>query len=157
MLRFKSFKITDSEGINTFMDTCRLAAGAHVFVSDGHLLIPYEDGEPKSAVHRIIDIKEQKNTILAQVDIINHSQAVLDLLRKDSQNRINEAEANLAEARTKKGKEHYDAIKAAEERLKIEKGALTQLENQYNQNTVELTRLHLNIDLFDKQIERLGS
>jgi hypothetical protein len=46
MLRVASFKITEADSINRLLDQCRLAAGAHILISDGQVCIPYEDGKP---------------------------------------------------------------------------------------------------------------
>ncbi len=157
MLRLKSFKFDQDADMNALLDTYRLAQGAHVFVSDGFLIIPYEDGEPKTNVQKIIDVKEQKNTILSQMDIIEHSQHVLTNLQEDAVRRVNEAEANLAEASAKKGKEKYDEVKECEEVLKQAKGALKDVENQFRQNMIEIVRLNLNIELFDEKIAELSA
>jgi hypothetical protein len=115
MLRLKSFKFDQDAEMNALLDTYRLAQGAHVFVSDGYLIIPYEDGEPKTNVQKIIDVKEQKNIILSQLEIIEHSQDVLVHLKEDATLRVNEARANLAEARTRKDRKSIDAERTAKQ------------------------------------------
>lgn len=157
MLRLKSFKFEQHDDMNALLDTYRLAQGAHVFVSDGMLVIPYEDGEPKTSAQKIVDIKEQKNIILSQLDIIEHSQNVLENLKEDALRRVNEADANLAAANTEKGKKKYDAIKECEEVEKQAKNALRDVETQYRQNVVEVVRLNLNIELFDEKIAELSA
>lgn len=156
MLRLKSFKFDQDVEMNALLDTYRIAQGAHVFVSDGLLIIPYEDGEPKTNVQKIIDIKEQKNIILSQLDIIEHSQDVLSNLKEDAIRRVNEAKANLAEAEGKKGKEKFDAVKECTDILKQAENALKDVENQYLQNTIEIVRLNLNCELFDEKIVELS-
>lgn len=157
MLRLKSFKFDQSEEMNTLLDTYRLAQGAHVFVSDGLIIIPYEDGEPKTDAQKIIDVKEQKNIILGQMDIIDHSQQVLVHLKEDAVRRVNEAKADLAEAEQNKGKEKYDAVKDCTDILKQAENALRDVENQYKQNTIEMVRLQLNCELFDEKIDELSA
>lgn len=156
MLRLKSFKFDQDADMNALLDTYRLAQGAHVFVSDGYLVIPYEDGEPKTNVQKIIDVKEQKNIILAQLEIIEHSQNVLSNLKEDAVRRVNEAKANLAEAEGKKGKEKFDAVKDCEAVLKQAENALKDVENQYLQNKIEIVRLNLNTEIFDEKIAELS-
>ncbi len=157
MLRLKSFKFDQDAEMNALLDTYRLAQGAHVFVSDGLIIIPYEDGEPKTNVQKIIDIKEQKNIILSQLDIIEHSQDVLSNLKEDATRRVNEAKADLAEAEAKKGKEKFDAVKTCTDTLKQAENALKDVENQYLQNTIEIVRLNLNCELFDEKIVELSA
>lgn len=157
MLRLKSFKFDQDAEMNALLDTYRLAQGAHVFVSDGYLIIPYEDGEPKTNTQKIIDVKEQKNIILSQLEIIEHSQDVLVHLKEDATLRVNEARANLAEAENKEGKEKYDSVKDCEAILKQAENALKDVENQYRQNLIEIVRLNLNCELFDEKIEELSA
>jgi len=151
MLRVKSFKIEDSEGINKLLDTNRLAPGAHILLSGGELCIPYEDGEPETNTQKIVAIKEQKNVIIKEMDIIRHSQKVLSLLINESKARINQYEADLEEAKSKKVNKGDITAK-----LTAERNSLTQLENQQLQNNAEQTRLTLNLEMFDEQIEELN-
>ncbi len=91
------------------------------------------------------------------MDIMIHSQNVLDFLKKDALARVSEAEANLAEAEARpnaKGK--TERIKLCKESVAECNGALTQIENQTNQNKTELLRLTLNVELFDKRIKELS-
>lgn len=159
MLTLKSFNFDQEEEMNKELREGRLAAGSHVFVSDGKIIIPIEDGEPKNKEQKIIDAKEQKNTVLDQRDIIIHSQKVLERLIHDAKPRVAEAEANLAEAQSKKkekGKEKYADITELTERVKGCKNALNQLEAQKLQNDMELARLTLNVELFDERIAELS-
>lgn len=157
MLRLKSFKFDQDVEMNALLDSYRLAQGAHVFVSEGLLIIPYEDGEPKTNTQKIIDVKEQKNIILEQMGIIEHSQHVLHNLKQDATRRVNEAKADLAEAEGKKGgKEKFEAVKECTDTLKQAENALKDVENQYRQNLIEIVRLNLNCELFDEKIVELS-
>lgn len=156
MLRLKSFKFDQEKEMNELLNNYRLAQGAHVFVSEGLIIIPYEDGEPKTNIQKIIDVKEQKNIILDQIDIIEHSQQVLTNLKEDAVRRVNEAKANLAEAEKNTGKNKYDSVKDCTAILSQAENALKDVENQYQQNVVEIVRLQLNCELFDERIVELG-
>lgn len=156
MLKVRSFKITDDAGINALLSEYRIAQGATIFVSNGEICIPYEDGAEPNNAQKIIAIKEQKNTMLAQMDIIQHSQDVLRVLMEDAKARIDEANANLAEAQGKKGKDKYDGVKVYEQRVQEAQGAYRQLEDQHRQNELELRRLQLNIDIFDERVQELN-
>jgi len=100
---------------------------------------------------RIISIKEQKNQVIAQKDIIEHSNAVLDFLVNDAKERITEKEAQLQNLKAGSDKDK------AREVVKVVRQALAQLESQKRQNEQELIRLTLNCDLFDKQVEALSA
>ena len=156
MLRLKSFKFDQDAEMKQLLNTYRLAQGAHVFVSDGLLIIPYEDGEPKTNVQKIIDVKEQKNIIIEQLGIIEHSQQVLTNLKEDATRRVNEAKADLAEAESKKGKEKFDSVKECTKTKEQAENALKDVEGQYRQNLIEIVRLNLNCELFDEKIVELS-
>lgn len=156
MLKVQSFEMSDSAGINKLLEKSRLAEGAHILVSEGKVIIPYEDGEPKNTAQKIVDIKEQKNKIHEQLNIIEHSQAVLDFLMGDADKRIGEAQANIEEAKQiESSKKKYDDMKELEATLKRVTDAKRDLENQKNQNDMEIARLTLNIELFDETITEL--
>ncbi len=160
MLTLKSFTFDQEAEMNEVLRKGRLAAGSHVFVSDGNIIIPIEDGEPKNNDQKIIDCKEQKNTVLDQRDIIIHSQKVLERLIKDAKPRVEEAEADLAEAKARKkekGKEKFADITELEKRVEGARSALNQLEVQKLQNAMELARLTLNVELFDERIAELSA
>jgi len=169
MLKLKSFEFSDDTGMNELLSNYRVAAGAHIMTSDGLIIIPYEDGEPKSDIQKTIDVKEQKNTIIEQIEIILHSQGVMKFLNDEAAKAaLSEAEANLAEAKAIKPakgeyKEHANKLKeldakVAEEtkRLKEVEQAKVENNNQIRMNTIEIARLTLNVELFDKKIEELG-
>lgn len=151
MLKFQSFDFADSDGINALLENNRLAAGAHILVSDGKIVLPYEDGEPNSNAHRILGIKEQKNTLIAQMDIITHSQKVLDFLIADADSRINTFKADLAEAKTNKGGNKGEI----QNHITQGEKAREQLVSQKLQNDHEILRMNINIQFFDEQIEEL--
>lgn len=52
MLSVKSFSLKDAEGVNSLLKTARLAGGASVFVSDGQIMIPVEDGKEPNNFHK---------------------------------------------------------------------------------------------------------
>lgn len=158
MLQVKSFKLSDDKGINELLQKYRIAQGASIFVSNAEICIPFEDGKPMNNAQKVIAMKEQKNNALSQIDIIEHSQLVLESLSRDATRRVEEAKANLAEAETKKkGKEKYDTTKECAETLRNAERALHDLEGQAQQNMIELVRLQLNCELFDERIEELSA
>jgi len=147
MLKVKSFPITDDAGINALLVKCRLATGAHILVSDGHVCIPYEDGEPESDTLKRVSIGEQKNIIFRELDTIVHSNRVLDLQIADAKDRANVAEDAHAKALSNKD---------LEQKAKEATNALAQIENQKLMNDHEIVRLSRNLAMFDEQIGKLN-
>jgi hypothetical protein len=148
MLKVESFKISDAVGINALLSKYRLASGAHILVSDGQVCIPYEDGEPDNAAQRTVALKEQQNTMRRELDIIIHSNKVLDLLIADAGDRMNVAKAAWDKARSNK---------ALEKRYNETADGLTGLQNTKLKNEAEIVRLNRNIEMFDEQIKEIGS
>lgn len=158
MLKVKSFTFDQEKEMNEFLANNLLAKGASVFVSDGKIIFPVEDGEAKSKEQMIFSIQEQKNTILDQLEIVNHSQRVLERLMTDAKPRIDEAKANLAEAASQKRRDRdNNKIKLYEQKSSVASNALEQLETQHFQNSMEVARLTLNIELFDERIKELSA
>ena len=156
MLQVKSFKIGDDKGINELLSKYRLAEGAHILVSNGEVCIPYEDGQALSVEQKVASIREQQNKFDQERDIIVHSNKVLEFLLNNANERVKEAEANLADAdKNYTGKEKYAAKKELQKKVDEAKNAVTQLENQALQNDQEITRLSLSIEIYDKQIAEL--
>lgn len=146
MLRVKSFKISDDEAMNELLSQYRLAPGAHFLVTDGQIQVPYEDGEPDTVATHIVAIKEQKLTMLKEREIIDHSQRVLEYLMADAENRLNVATAAWNSAKSNK---------MLEKRMNEAQGAYDQLANQRLSNQHEITRININVEVFDKQIAEL--
>lgn len=146
MLRVASFPITDAAGINALLDTKRLASGAHILVSEGHVCIPFEDGEPETAAQRIIAIKEQQNTLRKERDIIVHSQKVMDLLIADANDKFTAAHAAWDNNRSNKD---LEAKKNEAE------AGLTHATNQKISNDAEIVRIERNIAMYDEEIKSL--
>jgi len=149
MLLTKSFAITDHEGVNALLTQFRLAPGAHVFVSEGNILVPYEDGAPPNKAQQIITILEERNKVAEEMRIIVHSNKVVDHLVADAQDRVNVLRAK------------YDAATANPVKKEIEKDlknaetALADIQNQKRMNDHEISRLQVNIDLFEAEVERI--
>jgi hypothetical protein len=155
MLRVKSFKLSDDAGINEILSQYRIAQGASVFMSNGEICIPYENGEPEPISHTTISLLEQKNILVGQKRVIETAQLVNKHLIEHAQARFDQASADLAEADKATGKEKYDDKKKAEETLKQVENVLNQTQNTKLQNDEELKRLALNIQVIDEQVAEL--
>ena len=151
MLKFQSFKLAESEKINEFLKDNIIASGSSVFVSNGEILIPYEDGEMPNKEQQRLMLKELKNAEIKQIELLVHSQSVMDIQRKG----IEEQLANCALITAPKGKEDYDKNKESEKEIKRLENVLEQNKMQVIQNKAEFTRLVNNITVFDERIADL--
>lgn len=148
MLQVKSFKLADGEAISSFLAKYRLAPGASILVSNGELAIPYEDGTPDPLTHRKLAIGEQKNVITRELDIIKHSQKVVRVMIADAK-----AKFEVAKAKADANKSN----KKLEQDCSMAENALNQADNQRLMNDAEITRLQLNLDMFDEQLAELSA
>lgn len=156
MLQVASYKISDADGINALLQKYRLAEGAHILISDGQVCIPYNDGEPKSKEQSIVDTKEQINTMLTQIELIEHSNKVLNFLATDANKRVDDAVDEVRKAqeahdalgkKEREQKKTADAINEANKKVNGAKAGLNELQNQVRMNEHELLRLRINIDM----------
>lgn len=149
MLRVKSFKITDGEAVNKLLDKYHLAKGASILVSNGHILVPYEDGEAPTAIQIINEEKEVRNELTGQMRTIAQSQDVnlqqIQELKEDIIVATEEVEKQTDKELKKKAQE---VIKMSQERLSL-------LEITMRNNDKELARLQMNVDRIDQKIEHL--
>jgi len=139
MLKTKSFDLMDDKGMNELLDLYPLAQGASIFVSDGKICIPYEDGEPENNSQRAIKIKTEINTMLRQIAVIEHAQRVMQAILSDLDVKMAEAKADLASNKTNK---------AFEKRVAELKDAVTHAESQVRQNTAQIEKMQLEIKLY---------
>lgn len=154
MLKFQSFKLSDSDGINAFLEKNILAKGSTVFHSQGEILLPYEDGLVPNKAQQILLIKELQIEQQRQLDIMIHSQRVLDTQVMGITKEITRLEAELETI--PKDKKSYKANKDIENEIKRLEGVRTQTQNTILTNQAELTRLVTNISVFDAEIKELS-
>ncbi len=149
MLRVKAFKIDDDAGVNRLLDQFRLAKGSHILVSEGKILVPYEDGEEPTALQVINETKEERNELTGQARIIAHSQDInLQQIQEAEADVIIASEEHNKQTSNHLKKEAAEALKNAEERLAMLKATL-------KQNDKELARLDMNVERMDQKIEFL--
>mgnify|MGYP003655411543 CR=1 FL=1 len=157
MLQTKSFAISDHEGINQLLTEFRLASGASIIVSDGKILIPYEDGAPMTKSQRKVHVESQINEAIEQISVFDHSIGVVKWMLEDINAKLKTAEADLSEA-TAAFKASPNSKKLESAKLQAE-GYQSQLLEQVRnnnhailENEYEVRRLNMNIDLFKKSI-----
>jgi len=150
MLKFQSFKLSDSDGINKFLKSNILAKGSTVFHSQGEILLPYEDGTLPNAEQRILMMKELQNEQSNQLDLLIHSQRVLEFTSDGVQREIDKLNSELVTA--PKGKEQVTANQEKTKEIKRLEGVKDQTEKTIFNNQAEVTRLVMNIKMFDQRI-----
>lgn len=156
MLRTKSFTITDSDGINALLDRYPLAKGMHILVSNGHIIIPFENGEPANKDQRIAAINEQINILSDQKEIVVQSQMALESIIEDRTAQLNELNANIEEMEKQpntKGK--TKALTRMKDVAKMAEDALDQDGRQFAMNANEVRRLDINIQKLRDRITQI--
>lgn len=146
MIQYHSFKPEETEKINELLQKNRMAKGAHVLISNGFLVFPVEDGTPPTVQQQVIEILEERNAAVAQIAIIEHSQRVNDQQIIDAKDKLNQAKAQYS---------GYKSNKEFEKKMRQAEDSLSQLEGIYEMNKHEITRLKINIDIFDDRIAEL--
>lgn len=153
MLQVKSFKISDGEKISELLKQFPITEGGEIITSNGEVMIPFDDGKEPSINHRIIAEKKMRNLEQKKVDLMVHSQRVLEIQEIGIKKQIEEAGGKISV--TPKGKKDYDANKEAEKEVKRLENVLAQNQNQILMNQAELTRMVTNIAVHNESIARL--
>lgn len=154
MLKVKSFGMEQDKEVNDLLLTHRLAPNATILVSEGKIIIPYEDGEAPNLAQKTIEIKEQINAHKMQVGLLIHSQRVLEIQEKGVSAEIEKIDAQINIPKSKKDYELKKELEASKKNLE---NVLTQTRNSIIQNQAELTRLTTNIAVFEETLSKLGN
>ncbi len=129
----------DDKGMNALLEVYPLAEGASIFVSEGKICIPYEDGEPESDALKAIKVKAEVNKMERQIGVIEHSNHVLEVIKADLEAKYATADADFKSAPNNK------QFEAARKELE---NAMLHNDGQVRQNVAEIERLQLNVKLF---------
>lgn len=143
MLKTKSFDLMDDKGINELLAVYPLAEGASIFVSEGKICIPFEDGEPENEAQRTVRTKAEVNKMTKSIPVIEHSNRVLEVIKSDLQAKYATADADFKSAPNNK---------VFESNRKELEDAIRHNESQVRQNIAELERLQLNIKLLTEGV-----
>jgi len=144
MLKTKSFDLMDDVGINALLEQYPLAEGASIFVSEGKICIPYEDGEPENEAQQSVRTMAEINKMVRQIGVIEHSNKVLEVIKKDLEAKFATADADFKSAPNNK---RFEA-----DRKELE-DAIRHNDSQIRQNVAELERMELNIKLFKETLD----
>lgn len=161
MNKFASFDFKDAYGINELTQKYPLAGGTNVFVSEGKVLIQYQDGQEDTNEVKAINLEEQILSFERAKEEFVHSNKVNALQIADAEEAVNVAQADMDSLKqqieaTKKGstklkEDHADA----EEKYKSARARLREVRSQTLLNEAEITRLDTNIELFREKIAEL--
>lgn len=145
MLKVKAFKITDDEGINELLSKYKIAQGGSILVSEGNVLIPYDDEQPEN--EKIL-LKSIVNEHKGKLMLLNHSQKVLERIVRGAKEKINELEQKLA---LPENQEVYKEKKAINDEIRRLQSVVDQNENQILMNKAEGHRIQVNIDVAENE------
>ncbi len=153
MFKVKSFKMSDDNGINELLSKYRLAAGATIMVSNGEIIIPFEDGVSENKDQKFIRLMEEKIKIELQIEIINHSQQVLSNKIKGVIEQMNMLISDEKEATS--NKEIYDKTKSIKDEKKRLESVINQFEVTMVNNQAELTNKIEEIKVYNEEIKEV--
>ncbi len=101
MLKLLSFKMADADGMNAVLAKTRLAKGAQVFVSNGDIVIPTEDGTLPNDLQKANMLNEILSDKLMELEAYKQSLATAELLLETAPNK-NQADQYQADIRAHK-------------------------------------------------------
>lgn len=153
MLKVKSFKISDDNSMNELLSKYRIAQGASILVSDGQVVIPYEDGIQENKDQKFVRLMEEKLQIEIQMETLKHGQKVLANKINGAISQLNTLIADEKEAESKK--EIYDKTKKIKEEKKRLESVISQYEASMVNNQAELTNKMEEVKVYNEEIKEL--
>jgi len=149
MLKVKSFKISDDAAINELLSKYRIAKNAQILVSEGNVMIPYEDGEALSGEPLKNLYLEIRNDEILKVKILEQAQAGLVLQLERMSADLKTIDASLEEtANSKDSRDLKDSKKVLENKI-------NQLKAIIDNNKHEKIRIDTNVEAIDQLIKTL--
>jgi len=159
MLQYKSFKISDSEGMNNLLKKYLLAGGVSVLVSEGQVTIPYNDGKEFNNDQKLSLLQGQKEEEIQKFEAMNFEFRVLEKQIKGAETQLaqkeNELELFKKNRKEKNTKETYIEEKTLENEVKRLKDVISQLTSANTKTQAEMTRLTLGIEVYDELIAEI--
>lgn len=150
MLKIKSFHIKEDEAINEFLNKYPRANGGTVFISDGNIAIPYEDGEVDTKEVLIIR-KKQEIAALKENRAINVTSLLVD---EEQLKSIQQEVADIEGKITVLGgsKESYDNNKELERKIEGLNKFASDIKESIRRHKSEINRLDINIVVHERQL-----
>ena len=156
MFKVKSFKISDDKGVSELLSKFRIAEGASIFVSNGEIMIPIEDGTPENVAQKIVRLQEEKNKIVSGIEIIDHSQKVLLNKVNGANEQLNILKNKEAEFKKEKNsKDSHDEKQTVKSEIKRMNNVIAQFEVAMVNNQAELTNKNVELDVYNEEIKGL--
>lgn len=141
--------MSDDVRMNALLSNSLIAGGSSVYVSNGELVIPIEDGAPISLGQRIARIQESRNSEINKIDSLTHT-------LKLSARKIAELEDQIktTEGLSKEGISHQEAN---ERKLTLESlnKTLESFRSKHMLDEAELARTNLEIEVYEETISEL--
>lgn len=71
--------MSDSDSMNELLTNFVRPEGSSLFVSNGEIVIPFEDGESENNKQKLIRFKSERNKVEKSVEVITHTSQVVEI------------------------------------------------------------------------------
>lgn len=144
----------DASGLNALLEQFKKAEGVPVFVSNGYMVFPYEDGQPDNTAFKIITIQEQKIKLertlsTVKSSLVEHQNAVAD-----AEEKLATANADYAACKNEINPVAKD-LTYFKDRIDAVTEILNQFKNQVLMDDAEIKRTIVNMASCDAAIAEL--
>jgi len=154
MLEIRSFKFDDADAMNELLRDSIISKRAQIFVSNGEIIIPIENGLLPNNKQRIKLLEETIIDFSRAKDEIDFSQEAMTLeFAKIEQAVVGLKEQYIATPQNKQDVKHNKSIDSEIKRLDEIVG---QKKKQFNMNLQELNRININIEVAQIKIAELS-
>jgi len=153
MIKIASFKIDDGNKMTDLLSKYPIAKGSSVFVSNGKIAIPYDDGSEPSKELRISRLKEIRNEARNKMNELVHINRTQEVKAKGIKDQIEENEKILENSKKELSTISKDVKKQLEKELNIiSKEGKKVLEKDIYKTKQEIERLNNILDQVSNQI-----
>jgi len=154
MLEIRSFKFDDADAMNELLRDSIISKKAQIFISNGEIIIPIENGLLPNNKQRIKFLEETIIDFSRAKDEIDFSQEAMTLeFAKIEQAVVGLKEQYIATPQNKQDVKHNKSIDSEIKRLDEIVG---QKKKQFNMNLQELNRININIEVAQIKIAELS-
>ena len=150
MLKVKSFKITDDVGMNELLSKYRIAKNAQILVSEGNILVPYEDGEPLSSNGLKNLYLEMRNDMLLQKNVLEQSMTGLRLQVSKMNIEVMDIKSKMNDTADS------TAVREFKKSIDVIENKIKQAQQTIDMNMHEHNRLTTNIEAIDNSVQSVS-
>lgn len=150
MLKVKSFKITDDVGMNELLSKYRIAKNAQILVSEGNILVPYEDGEPLSSNGLKNLYLEMRNDMLLQKNVLEQSMTGLRLQVSKMNIEVMDIKSKMNDTADS------TAVREFKKSIDVIENKIKQAQQTIDMNMHEYNRLTTNIEAIDNSVQSVS-